>query len=697
MHWIDWLVLAGVAVFISIAAYRTKRYTHSVADFLVANRCAGKYLLGVGDFIAGMGAVSFVAIFQQYYKTGFTASWWGVMGSVTMLLVGVTGWIQYRFRQTRAMTMAQFFEIRYSRRFRIFAGILAFTSGTINLGIFPAVGARFFQYYCGLSTYPVAIGPLQIDLVFAAIMVLLLAIALAFTFAGGQIAVIVTDFLQGTFSNIMFVVIAIFLFYKLDWSQVAEAVAQAPPNASLVNPMKTSGTETFNFMFYAIMAFGSFLTFMAWQGNQGYFGAAISPHEAKMGRVLATLRGIPLSLLVVLMPIAAYTLMHHSNFSQDAEVVNGVLETIPNAEIRDRMTVPIVLTQLLPVGILGGFAAVMFAAFVSTHDTYLHSWGSIFVQDVVMPIRQAIIGTRQPMSAQGHMKWLRGSILGVATFVFFFALFFSPKQDVLLYFALTGNIYLGWAGAVIVGGLYWRYGTTAGAWSASIWGMSLAALGWFLIRHWGVFVDLCDMWVPSLQYWIIEWRPKAAKDCPFNAQELWMFSMISSGLLYIIVSLISGALTRFDLDKLLHRGKYAVESTGQSQEKAATGWKIFGIGKECTFGDRCIFIASYAQVTLFVGVFLIGTIYALSFDVSDSAWFSFWKGYCWFMLVAGIFVTVWLTIGGVRDFRRMFRLLNAARHDTSDDGSGSSSGQVAAYETDEPDTRHMTSPQEQRE
>ena len=66
----------------------------------------------------------------------------------TTLIIALSGFVSYRFRQTRAMTIAEFLEIRYSRRFRIFMGCLAFTAGIINFGIFPAVGARFFIHYC---------------------------------------------------------------------------------------------------------------------------------------------------------------------------------------------------------------------------------------------------------------------------------------------------------------------------------------------------------------------------------------------------------------------------------------------------------------------------------------------------------------------------------------------------------------------
>ena len=67
-----------------------------------------------------------------------------------MLFLAASGWIVYRYRESRAMTVGQLFEIRYSKKFRIFMGILCWLSGIINFGIFPAVSCRFFLYFCGL-------------------------------------------------------------------------------------------------------------------------------------------------------------------------------------------------------------------------------------------------------------------------------------------------------------------------------------------------------------------------------------------------------------------------------------------------------------------------------------------------------------------------------------------------------------------
>ena len=91
----------------------------------------------------------------------------------------------------------------------------------------------------------------------------------------------VTDFIQGMFVNIVFVLLGIYmLFFLFDWDTVIAAAIQfAPSDASLINPAKTSGTDNFGPDYFLISAFSSFYCYMAWQGSQGYFSSARSPHE----------------------------------------------------------------------------------------------------------------------------------------------------------------------------------------------------------------------------------------------------------------------------------------------------------------------------------------------------------------------------------------------------------------------------------
>ena len=470
MRPLDWLILGVFAILVVGSALYVRRLTRSVADFLAGGRVGGRYLLTIACQMGALGAISMVAQWEASYHSGWGGTWWAVILAPVWMIITLSGWVIYRFRETRALTLAQFFEMRYSRRFRVFAGLLAFVSGTLNYGIFPSVGARFLMHVCGLPEWNVGIGGFDLSLMYALLMAALLGFALWITLAGGQVTVMVTDAFQGILCLLIAVALTFYCIHRVGWEQIAQAVALAPnpETASMINPFKTSHVRDFNLWFYLIAMFSAFYSCMAWQGTAGYNASARNAHEARMARVLATWRGGTLLLVIGFMAMAAYTVMHHPDFAPQAAAVHERLARIPEAAVQKQMTVPVALSVLLPSGLLGLLLAIVISAAVTTDDTYLHSWGSIFVQDVLLPFR------RTPLSPAQHIRALRWAIVGVAVFAYLFSLFFVQRQFILMFMATMGSIFLGGAGSCIVGGLYWKRGSAAGAWAAMITGLAMA-------------------------------------------------------------------------------------------------------------------------------------------------------------------------------------------------------------------------------
>jgi SSS family solute:Na+ symporter len=156
-------------------------------------------LLATARGQADSGLSNTSARFEQVLVAGFVVNFWDRLSTPIILLVGISGFVVYRYRETRAMTLAQFFEMRYSRRYRFFMGALAFVSGVLNYGIFPAISARFFIYFLGLP-HQFALGPLQVS-TFAAIMLGYLAACVLILLLGGQVTMMITDCLAGIFST----------------------------------------------------------------------------------------------------------------------------------------------------------------------------------------------------------------------------------------------------------------------------------------------------------------------------------------------------------------------------------------------------------------------------------------------------------------------------------------------------------------
>ena len=665
LAFVDWMIVIIVLGGMIYSVSMTKGLMKSVSDFLSAGRTAGRYVLSISSGVAGLGAISIVMFLEMGYVAGFSLSWWGLSQGIILLAITMSGWVIYRFRMTRSLTLAQFFEKRYSRKFRIFAGIVAFFAGLINFGIFPAVGAQFFINFCGLPDYFLGIP------VYPLVMIVLLGIALYFVYTGGQIAVIIADFFQGVFVTIILFIVTLYMLFTIGFDQVSDSLQSTPiklakeeiqvlrndksfqtltldeqslkvddinikyENSSRINPFKTSHVEDFNFWYFLIGIIGVMYGALSWQGSQGYNSSAKNAHEAKMGVVLAGWRGIPQGMFMFLVPVLVYVLMNHPDYQHIADSVNISLSSLSSDTLKGQMRAPFVLSEILPVGLLGAFAALMLAAFISTHDTYLHSWGSIFIQDVIMPFR------KKPFDKETHIKVLRYSIFGVAVFIFLFSLLFSQSQKIALYFAVTAAIFAGGCGAVIIGGLYWNRGTTSAAWTAMIIGAIIGVSG-TLVKQ------ISDNWLLNTESFTqLKSILMVLKN--INGQEYWGLGMASSSISYIAVSLLFPK-KPVNMDKLLNRGKYSIDGeVNIVDEQVKIGWKIFGMGKEFTKNDKLIYVLNYAWTGFWTLVFIVGTVYNLSNSVSDDAWMKFWEYYIYIHLVLSGIVLVWFTIGGFNE------------------------------------------------
>ncbi len=633
---LDWLIIFVTWGILVSSVPIAKKYMRSVADYLSAGRSAGRYILSVAQGIAALGAISVVAMMEQNYVAGFSMSWWGLTMNLVVLAVTASGWVIYRFRETRCLTLAEFFERRYSKKFRIFSGLIAFISGIVNFGIFPAVGARFFLNYLGLPEHLTLLG---FDIpTFAILMLFLLGTSLYFVFSGGHVAVTIADFIQGVFSNVVFIWMILFFLFNVSWDQIFYSLNQAPENASLINPFKTSQVEDFNLGFFLIGILIYIYGTMSWQGTQAYNASAKNAHEAKMGSLLGNWRNIPQNLFMLFIPIIAYTVLHHPDFSLQADFVNSTLSNEENNAVVNQLRVPAVLISMLPPGLMGAFAAVMLAAFISTHDTYLHSWGSIFVQDVYMPFQ------KKPLTQEKHLKILKWSTIGVAIFIFIFSLIFQQSEYILLFFAITGAIFFGGSGAVLIGGLYWNKGTTKGAWWAMSLGASLSVFGIFGERYIKAWPD-----------WL-------------NGQVMTGIVILCCIVTYVLVSLNSKQVG-IDLNKLLYRGKHETEKEKKLiQLQVPRGLKAIGITEEFTKSDRRLYYITYTWVIGWFLTFLIGTIYNLNKTVVDDSWIAFWKTYMWINVVVAILVTIWFTYNGFNDLKGMLKELKRKKIDIKDNG-----------------------------
>lgn len=254
-----------------------------------------------------------------------------------------------------------------------------------------------------------------------------------------------TDFFQGILLLICFLILILYLMAQYDWEMVMTGLQMTPEGgSSMINPFKTDLGDDFSPMYFLIGVFSMIYNARSWQGHSGYYAAASSPHEAVMGNVIGQWRFLAFWMCMLMIPLVAYSVMHLPQFAPVAEGIQTQLAGFEGQE-KVQMTVPVFLSRTLLWGLTGLVAAVIISCAISCDDTYMYARGTILVQDVLIPLRG------RPLEPKQHLRWLRISIIGVGIFAFTFSMLFPLKDFILMYFALTGAIYTGGAGAVIIG------------------------------------------------------------------------------------------------------------------------------------------------------------------------------------------------------------------------------------------------------
>ena len=409
-----------------------------------------------------------------------------------------------------------------------------------------------------------------------------------------------------------------------------------------------------------------------------------------MAGVLGTWKSGFQGLMLMLLALAAYTYMHHPDFAQQATAVQTELHQRIHADsvattqtLQKQMLVPVTIREFLPAGVMGVFLALMIFAMISTDTTYMHSWGTILVQDVIMPLR------KKPLSQKAQLLLLRLSISGVAVFAFFFSLFYGQTTYILMFFALTGALYLGGAGAVIIGGMYWSRGTSAGAWAAMLVGLFFALFGFFCTQYWAdliypwfaannpAFLEVMSRTLTAISdtVRIANWEVGPTK-FPITGQEVLLLTMLSASSSYIVVSLLT-CREKFNLDRMLHRGQYKIADGSSGTADAVTAekktsilQKLLGFDSQYTRGDRWLAWSVFWWTMLHFAIFVIVALWNLLFGVwSNQTWFLYWKYYTiGLTAVVAVVSTVWFTIGGTIDLRNLFKRLKTLEVNANDTG-----------------------------
>jgi len=727
-----------------------RKYIRSIPDFLAGGRICGRYLLSVGSMEAGLSVMALIAYVEVHYRSGFSYGFWtGFMAPVSLVL-SLTGFVTYRLRETKALSMGQFLEMRYSRSFRLFCAVLRTSVELLSNAILPAISARFFIYLLGIPHY-IEIFSLKIQSL-ALVILVVLVLAMTILLAGGSLALLMTDTIQGLLTYPIIFTFTMYILLSFSWwDEIVPVMADRIPGESFINPYDINSLRDFNLFAVFVAIFAGILNRGNWFGG-GASSAARTAHEQKMSGILGAWRNGFNPLFYLLLAGMILTVMNHVNYAPKAKAIRSEMcsriakEIIPDQETRrdlikgtasipeqvhiigkdkplseaqnldtvylktayetlgktpegnakfqefqtlyNQLRLPVAIRHILPGALIGIFILLMLMLMVSTDDSRIFSSAMTIVQDIILPLRKT------PLSPQAHIRLVKLLTVLVCVFFFFGSLFMTQLDYINLYMIIVGSVWSGGAGAVVLGGLYTRFGTTAGAYASILTGAVISGGGLLIQRNWAdhvyPFLERLGM-IPALsklletlsgpfEPWIL-WRMSAVK-FPVNSNEIMFIAMALSIAMYSGVSYLTCS-RPFNLERMLHRGKYSVDGEIKHFEKLTFRnlfKKIIGITPDYTFGDKCIAYGTFLwSFVITFGFFYLGTIIWNSF----STWPVSWWGWRLFIIsvvigcVVALISMVWFMIGGIIDMRRMFHDLAARRNPVNALDNGMVDGNVS--------------------
>jgi len=280
------------------------------------------------------------------------------------------------------------------------------------------------------------------------LMIGLLALVLAYTVVGGMVSVVLTDYIQFIilFSSVLLG--TYFAIADVGYPNVV-GVVQAQYGDGGFNPFVN---EDLGWSFVVWIAIGALFSGM-WPPAMS---RALSTTDSETTRRMYAFIGFSFlgrALLPMMWGICAF-----AYFKLHPSVPLPVEDGVPDTAA----AMPIFLAQTLPAGVKGLMAAAALAAMMSTFDSYLLCWSSIFVNDIIVPLR------RREMTDQ-HKIWLtRLSIVCCGIFVLLWGYLYKPPQTILRFMIITGTMYSASVMLTTAMGLYWKRANTAGTFTSLV-------------------------------------------------------------------------------------------------------------------------------------------------------------------------------------------------------------------------------------
>ena len=447
---LDLVIVFGYLIIIVAIGLSFARKEKTSEDFFLAGRKLTWPVIGASLFASNIGTEHLVGLAGEGHRLGLAVGGYEWMASICLIVLGFVFIPQYL--RTRIYTIPEFLEKRFSLAARMYLSVY-FTVMMVLTKVAIALwaGATVIEHFFGWDPYLIMWG---IGIVTA-----------LYTAVGGLSAVVYTDVIQA----VIFVIgSTLLVFLGLQevggWSGLME---QAPAgHMHMVKGMDHPQYPLTGFLFGNL--FGGIFY---WCMDQSIVQRALGARDLDHGRKGAVLGGY-----LKILPVFLF-------------VLPGVIAVILFPDIEHDQAFPMLVSEILPVGIRGLVLAGLLAALMSSLDSTLNASATLVTRDFL--VRFSGIEPSQRVQI-----WVgRATIVAVMVA----GILCTPliqRYDTLWEYLQTISAYMGMPiVAATLTGIFWKRGNNAGALSAMVIGIVLG-----LVMMWDTSLEKEGGLIPFLQH-----------------------------------------------------------------------------------------------------------------------------------------------------------------------------------------------------
>ncbi len=525
----------------------SKSKRESSEDYFLGGRTMTWPIVGIALFSANISSSTLVGLASDAYQTNinvYNYEWFAVV----VLIFFAIFFLPFYLR-SGVYTMPEFLERRYDSRSRYYFSFIT------------VVGNILVDTAAGLYVGKIVLTLLFPSLDSTLILIILAVAAAAYTIPGGLNAVIQTEVIQAILLILGSCLLTYFAFDQLGggWSGMmakldgmlsagevnfgdrASEGKFIPKNSDEVFSLVRPSNDEF-MPWWGLLTGVPLLGFYFWANNQFMVQRVLGAKDLNHGRwgaLFAGLLKLPVIFIMVVPGVLALLLFSTLDISGlNYELTNGTvcnnLADCPN------LTYPVLLFQLLPVGVLGLVVAGLMAAMMSSVSATFNSASTLVTMDFVKQLRPEL--TSKQLVRVGQITTIILVVLAVSWVPFIE----SVSDSLWTYLQLVIAYTCPPAVSTFILGMFWKRANGNGSIVSLLIGFSLAIL---------MILSQTFDWVPEVN------------ELHFLAKATWLF--VICVVIHVIVSLISKPQSEQQIKEYTYKKEMFSE---ESKELALLPW-----------------------------------------------------------------------------------------------------------------------------